>query len=273
MDILIAVAIVAVIGAIAAVGLVLADKFMSVPTDERAAHIEKLLPGANCGACGYSGCDGYAKALCDGKTTETNLCIPGGAEASEGIAEILGLEAKKVEKKVAFVRCNGTCGATKRDEKQPAKGASTCREAVLVWGGDNVCLAGCIGLGDCVAACPQKAIVIKDGIAKVISSRCYGCGLCMSICPHGVIRIMPKDNRVAVACSNHDKGAITRKMCVNGCIGCSKCVKTCPSGAISMVENLALIDYDKCTGCGACADACPIHVIHKDSFICDNCLK
>ena len=273
MEILIPALICLAIAAVCAIILTVANVLFGVQEDEKFLQIRDALPGANCGACGYSGCDGYARALSEGKISATNLCVPGGAKASEDIAAALGVEAAAVEKKVAFVGCNGTCEATKRDEKQLAVGCTSCKEAAASWEGENVCTFACIGLGDCAAVCPGEGIVIKDGIAKVISSRCLGCGLCAKTCPHGVIRIMPAENTVAVACSNHDKGALTRKMCVNGCIGCTKCTKVCPNGAITMVDNLATIDYEKCTGCGACAEGCPTHAIHIDSFICENCVK
>ena len=273
MTILIPALICLAIAAVCAIILTVANVLFGVKEDETFLQIRDALPGANCGACGFSGCDGYAKALSEGKISETNLCVPGGAKAVEDISAVLGVEVAAVgEKKVAFIGCNGTCEATKREEKQLALGATSCKEAALSWEGENVCTFACMGFGDCVAVCPGGGIVIVDGIAKVISSSCLGCGLCAKTCPHGVIRMMPATNSVAVACSNHDKGALTRKMCVNGCIGCTKCTKVCPNGAISMVDNLATIDYEKCTGCGACAEGCPTHAIHTNSFICEKCL-
>ena len=273
MEIIIPVLICLAIAAVCAIILTVSNALFGVKEDEKFLAIRDALPGANCGACGYSGCDGYARALSEGKITETTLCVPGGAAAAGDIASVLGVEAGEVVKKVAFVGCNGTCEATKRDEKGlPPAGATTCKEAAANWEGEGVCLFACIGLGDCAAACPEDAIVLKDGIAKVISSNCLGCGICAKTCPHGVIRIMKAESTVAVNCSNHDKGALTRKMCSNGCIGCTKCVRTCPNGAISMEENLAVIDYEKCTNCGACAEACPVGAIHNDAFICEKCL-
>ena len=273
MEIIIPILICLAIAAVCAIILTVSNVLFGVKEDEKFLAIRDALPGANCGACGYSGCDGYAKALSEGKVSETNLCVPGGATAANDIASALGVEAAEVVRKVAFVACNGTCEATKRDEKGlPPAGATTCKEAAANWEGEGVCLFACIGLGDCVSVCPEEAIVLKNGIAKVVSSSCLGCGLCAKTCPHGVIHIMKAENTVAVNCSNHDKGALTRKMCSNGCIGCTKCVRTCPNGAISMDNNLAVIDYEKCTNCGACAAACPVGAIHNDAFICDKCL-
>ena len=272
MEIIIPILVCLAIAVVCAILLTVATSLFGVKEDERFAAVREALPGANCGACGYSGCDGYARALCDGKTTSTGLCTPGGAETSEKIAELLGLEAAKTEKRVAFVACNGTCGATAREEKHFPSELTSCKEASAAWNGEGVCHFSCVGLGDCASVCPEEAIVIGDGVAKVVSSRCLGCGICEHTCPRGIISMLKVDALVSVVCSNHDKGALTRKLCTNGCIGCTKCVRVCPHGAITMEENLAVIDCEKCTGCGACAEACPVHAIRNGSFICDRCL-
>lgn len=272
MEILIPVLICLAIAAVCAIILTVSTLLFGVKEDEKFLAIRDALPGANCGACGYSGCDGYARALSEGKVEATNLCIPGGEKTSADIASVLGVEAGTVVKVFAYVGCNGTCEASKKDEKHLRDGFTSCKEAAASWEGENVCVFSCIGLGDCASACPNEAIVIKDGVAKVISSLCTGCGLCAKNCPHGTIRMLKEGTTVAVGCSNHDKGALTRKMCTNGCLGCTKCMRTCPNGAISMDNNLPVVDYEKCVGCGLCAEVCPIHVIHKDAFICDRCI-
>ena len=271
MAILIPVLICLAVAVVCAIILTVSNILFGVKEDEKFLAIRDALPGANCGACGYSGCDGYARALCEGKITETNLCVPGGDTASQDIAGILGVEAGKAVKLFAYVGCHGTCEATKKDEKHLRDGFKTCREAAEHWEGENVCTYACIGLGDCAVACPNDAIIIHDGVAKVISSLCSGCGLCAKTCPHGTIKMQEDGTIIAIGCSNHNKGAITRKMCTNGCIGCTKCARTCPNGAITMDENLPLLDHSKCTSCGACVDACPVGAIHKDVFVCDKC--
>ena len=267
--ILTALLVVTVIGVIAGVLLALASHFFKVEENETVKAVRECLPGANCGACGFAGCDAYAEAVAEGKA-EANLCIPGGPDVAGQLSDVLGVEISVAEPKVAYVNCSGDCSAV--SQKTIYEGIQSCKAATMAYGGPFSCKFGCIGLGDCVAVCPEQAIVLKDGIAKVISSDCLGCGLCAKTCPHGVIRIMKAENTVAVSCSNHDKGALTRKMCSNGCIGCTKCVRTCPNGAISMDNNLAVIDYEKCTNCGACAEACPVGAIHNSAFICDKCL-
>ena len=246
--------------------LTLTSKFFGVKEDEKALAIRDCLPGANCGACGYSGCDSYAKALSDGIATENNLCVPGGDNAAREIAAILGVEAGEVIEKVAFVACNGVCGIV--EKKYDYAGPKTCVAASLSYNGDKNCASSCLGYGDCTRACPQQAITVVDAVAHIDPRKCIGCGICVRTCPKSIIKLINDTSRVVVKCSNHDKGAVTRKSCTNGCIGCMKCEKTCAHGAIKVENNLATIDYSLCTGCGECAKVCPIGCIHEGSFIC-----
>lgn len=253
-------------GVICAVILIVANILFGIKEDETALAIRDCLPGANCGACGYSGCDGYAKALAEKETTETNLCVPGGDSTARGIAEVLGVEAKDVVEKVAYVACNGTCDVA--GKKYDYQGVKTCRAVNLSYNGEKLCNFACLGYGDCAAVCPQNAITVENGIANINPRKCIGCGICVRECPNSIIHLINDTSRVVVECSNHDKGAVTRKACKNGCIGCMKCEKTCPHGAIKVINNLATIDYSLCTGCGACVEVCPVHCIHEGNFIC-----
>lgn len=266
MEILIPVLILSAIAVLCALLLTLASIFFAVKEDERAVAIRDCLPGANCGACGFSGCDGYAKALSEGTTDQTNLCVPGGDAAARSIAEILGVEAADVVERVAYVACNGTCDADGR--KFEYEGPATCKAANMNYSGDRFCTYACLGYGDCAAVCPHDAICIENGVAHVDPRRCVGCGICTRACPNHLIHLVNDTVRVVVKCSNHDKGAVTRKNCSNGCIGCGKCERACPSGAIRVEDNLATINYDLCTGCGICRSVCPVGCIHEGSFIC-----
>ncbi len=265
-EILIPVLILGTIAIVCASLLTLSDTFFGVEEDERVGGIRECLPGANCGACGYSGCDGYAKALAEGKTEATNLCVPGGDSTSAAIAKILGVEAENVVERVAYVACNGTCDAT--EKKYDYQGHKTCHTANMAYQGDKFCSFACLGYGDCARVCPRDAIAIEDGIARIDPKKCIGCGMCVRECPNHIIHLIDDTSRVVVECSNHDKGALTRKYCSNGCIGCMKCEKACPHGAIKVKDNLASIDYSLCTGCGTCAEVCPVHCIHEGNFIC-----
>ena len=266
MEILIPVLVLLAIAFVLAIMLTVSNSFFGVKEDERAVALRDTLPGVNCGACGYSGCDAYAKALAEDETVETNLCVVGGDAAAKRIAEILGKEAKDVVEKVAYVACNGTCDAMKR--KYDYEGQKSCRVANMSYSGSKECNFACLGYGDCMAVCPNNAISLENGIAKINPQKCVGCGICVRECPNHIINLIEDPHRVVVECSNHDKGAVTRKMCANGCIGCGKCEKACPHDAIKVVDNLARIDYGKCTGCAECVSVCPVHCIHEGNFMC-----
>lgn len=250
---------VVIIGVICAAVLVVASKLMAVKEDERFPAVRECLPGANCGACGFAGCDGYAKALCENSETPTNLCIPGADSVSRRLSELLGVEFADVIEQVAVVHCNGDCRATQ--DKVDYRGVNTCSAAKLMYGGKGSCTFGCLGLGDCEAVCPHEAICIKDGVARINQYSCVGCGLCAKACPNKLITLVADVNKVVVRCSSRDKGAVTRKNCSNGCIGCKKCEKACPTGAIKVADNVAAIDYSLCENCGKCAEVCTVGCI------------
>ncbi len=250
--------IVGSIGLLSSIVLVIAAKVMAVPADELFEAVRAELPGANCGACGYAGCDDYAKA-CAHNGAKTNLCIPGGSEVAKKVSAALGVVSEDVEPQYAIVRCSGNCYAT--DSIMDYRGKQSCAACNLFYQGKGSCSHGCLGYGDCIDVCKYGAISIVDGIAIIDKSACVGCGMCAKVCPNHLINIIPKKSTIYVGCSSHDKGAFTRKVCKSGCIGCKKCEKTCESGAIIVTDNLASIDPAKCTNCGACAAVCPTGAI------------
>ena len=256
--ILIPVLVVAVIGLIAGIGLSVASIIMAVPVDEKAMAVRDVLPGANCGACGYSGCDGYAKALADG-TAKNGLCAPGGTACANDIAAILGVAAGEIKAKTAVVKCNGTCDKTGKAYKYD--GVKSCAAINMIYSGDGKCSYGCLGLGDCIKACPNNAISICNGVAVINASSCIACGQCVSRCPKNLIEIVSGDSPAVVFCSNKDKGGQTRKQCSAGCIGCMRCEKTCTHDAIKVSNFVAYIDSDNCIGCGDCVSVCPSNCI------------
>ena len=265
LPIIIPFAVIAGIALVLGVLLAVISHCFSVPEDPTFTKIRECLPGVNCGACGYTGCDDYANALASGTETRAGLCIPGTKVVAEQIGDILGVAAdESYVDLVAYVSCNGHCDAAK--DKAIYEGLPTCAAASRLYGGQNACNYGCLGYGDCAAVCPANAICTIDGIAHVDTSRCLGCGLCAKTCPKKIIHMLPQEANVTVMCSSKDKGADARKACTNACIGCKKCEKTCPQEAISVVDNLAAIDYSKCTGCGACVEACPTGCLKKVSF-------
>ncbi len=253
MEILIPVIIVLAIGVVLGLGLTFADKFMSVPVDEKQVKIRECLPGANCGACGFSGCDGYAAALAAGEA-EPDKCAPGGENTAKALGEVLGVSVTAQEK-VAFIACGGRPDKVKTTFEYT--GFNTCAAAALAGGGPVACEFGCLGFGDCMRACSFGAITLKDGVPVICEDICGGCGKCASVCPKSVIKLVPKGTKVRVNCSNKKKGPLVVKVCEGSCIACGKCERECEAGAIKVTDNLAVIDYSLCTACGKCRDSCP----------------
>ena len=262
-DILSALIVVAAVGLLFGILLALFIHFFGIEEDQKTQKIKSVLPGINCGACGFTGCNDYADALAKG-TAKPNLCIPGASAVAAELSEILGVEAEKPKDMVAFVHCNGLCGAA--GVKAIYDGINSCKASGMLFGGPKACSYGCIGCGDCVKVCVSNAICLHDGIASIDTSRCLGCGMCVKECPKKIISMVPQETAVAVYCGSHDKGADARKACQNACIGCKKCEKSCASQAVTVKNNCAVIDYSKCSGCGLCADSCPTGSIKKTFF-------
>lgn len=250
--------IVGMIGLLAGVVLAVASIVMAVPKDETAEALEELLPGANCGACGFSGCSGYAAAMSKGEA-KPGLCSPGGEAVAKQCAELLGAGDVQVEYKTALVRCMGSYDNT--TDKMVYDGIKSCSASTFLAGGITSCRYGCMGMGDCVNACEYGAVTVCNGVAKIDPKKCRGCSKCVEACPKGMISFVPLKKQAVVRCSNCDTGRNTMQVCKIGCIGCKKCEKTCEYGAISVQNNLAQVDPAKCTGCGKCVEACPRHVI------------
>ncbi|MCY6959319.1 RnfABCDGE type electron transport complex subunit B [Clostridium brassicae] len=242
-------------------GLVLgySSKKFAVEVDPKIPQVRECLPGANCGGCGFAGCDAYAEAVVTSGAAP-NACPIGGAAASQKIAGIMGLEAGDSEPQIAYVKCQGTCGVAK--EKYQYYGLKDCQEAVNVPGaGSKACDFGCLGLGSCVKACAFDALSIEDGVAKVNKDNCVACGACVKACPKDIIELVPQKQLVFVSCNSKDRGLDVKNACSVGCIGCGLCAKACPKDAITMVNNLSVIDYSKCVNCGLCAQKCPTKAI------------
>ena len=250
--------VIAAIGIIVGAGLVFMSRKFAVEVDEREVAVREKLPGNNCGACGYAGCDALAAAIASGNAP-VNACPVGGAAAAEAIGDIMGTTAAAEERKVAFVACKGTCDGTKNQGNYI--GIHDCRAAVLAGLNVTDCNYGCLGFGSCAEVCPQQAITVKNGVAVVNRARCVSCGLCAKACPRGLISLIPESRIVRVQCSNRDKGPAVKKVCSAGCIGCGLCAKQCESEAIEFDGTLARVNPDKCTLCGKCAEKCPVKVI------------
>ena len=267
MDILIAIGILGGLGLVFGLVLGAASKLFHVETDPRLDALNEALPGANCGGCGYAGCGGYAEAVLKGEAP-IGLCASGGNEAVKAMSKIMGVKAEAMTRKVALVRCSGYHRTDAEGKEHGSKlkgtyeGVKDCTAASLVAGhGPLVCKFGCLGFGNCVAACKYDALSIVDGVAKVDKELCVGCGACSKACPRELIELVDYNNHTIIACHSHARGAAVTRGCTQGCIGCGLCTKICPNGAITVVQNLATIDYSKCTGCGVCATVCPKKLI------------
>jgi Na+-translocating ferredoxin:NAD+ oxidoreductase RNF subunit RnfB len=228
-----------------------------------------VLPAANCGGCGFPGCAGFAKACVNADTLDNLLCPVGGAAVMVKSGNNFRKEASKSDPTVAVVRCNGTCEARPKTNKY--NGVSSCAIASMLYGGETGCSYGCLGFGDCVAACDFDAIHInpETQLPEVIEDKCTSCGACVKACPKNIIELRkkgPKSRRIYVSCVNKDKGGVARKACTNACIGCSKCEKECAFGAITIENNLAYIDPVKCRLCRKCVVVCPTMAIHELNF-------
>lgn len=259
-NILIPAGIFAGLGVLLGVLLAVASRVFAVKTDERVEKIAEVLPGANCGGCGYSGCAALADAIVKGEAP-ANACRAGGAACAEKIGEIMGVSVTAQTPVRARVLCSGACG--KAQEKCRYEGVQDCIAADRMYGSDKACAFGCMGLGSCVSVCKYSALSIRDGIAHVDPDRCTGCGACAGICPKHLIELVPTTAKYVVDCHSKDPGATARKVCDVGCIGCKICEKNCPSDAVHVTDNLAAIDQSKCTACGTCAQKCPRKIIVK----------
>ena len=264
--IVIATVTVGIVGILIGVLLGIASEVFKVEVDEKEIQVREALPGNNCGACGYPGCDGLAKAIASGEA-KVNQCPVGGQPVAAKIAVIMGVDdVGASEKKVAFVKCKGNCNYTKKIYTY--SGLYDCNGAMVVPGaGGKSCEYGCMGYGSCVKACEFDSIHIVDGIALVDKEKCVACGKCVSACPKKLIDMVPYKAKTLVQCNSQDKGKTVKDKCSVGCIGCTMCVKQCQDDAIHMVGNVALVDYSKCIECGRCAMKCPTKVIISDKLV------
>jgi len=238
--------------------LALASKKFAVKVDPKVEAVRDLLAGANCGACGFPGCNGLAGALAEGKASIDD-CPVTSNENKEKIAAILGVENVETEPESAVVLCRG---GTNSKNAYEYKGVQTCAAAKLIAGGPKLCAWGCMGLGDCIRACQFSAIAFnRYGVPRVDENKCVACRKCTEACPQNLIKMLPKSSTVRVECMNQNRGKDIRPICSNACFGCGMCYKACEYGAITFKNFLAAVDPKKCTACLACVEKCPTGAI------------
>jgi electron transport complex protein RnfB len=238
-----------------------------VPTNPLVEQVRDALPAANCGACGFAGCQVYAEAVVERPDVAPSLCAPGRRPVAERVAALTHKEMGSVADRVVVLRCHGLT-AFARDEAEYA-GIATCAAAALVFAGPKACKNGCLGLGDCVRVCPFDALRLGgDGIVEVDADKCTGCGLCIPACPKDLFQLYPRAHRIELACVARDKQSAVRATCLVGCTLCRKCVSKCPAQAITWDGRTIVIDHEKCLAygpaCGeVCVDVCPSVILHR----------
>ena len=257
-SIIIAAAVVGVVGVLAGILLGVASEKFKVKEDEVYVKVREVLPGNNCGGCGYPGCDGLAAAIAKGEE-KANACPVGGDTVAKQIVQIVGGEAES-ERMVAHISCIGNCEKAK--DSYEYVGPQSCKLAANApGGGPKACSYGCLGYGSCKEVCQFGAIDVIDGVAIIDKDKCKACGMCIAECPRKIIKMIPYEAPVIVECNSKEFGKDVKDNCQVGCIGCGLCQRNCPNEAITVVDKLAVIDYSKCTGCKACKEKCPVKVI------------
>lgn len=243
------------LGLVIAAILVAASVKLAVKVDVREAAVRAALPGVNCGACGYPGCDGYAAAVAAGHAP-LNSCTVGGHAVAARLGEIMGQEVAAAESRVAALVCRGDIEAS--PDRFHYEGTYNCRQAALLLGGPKGCVYGCIGMGHCASVCPFDAIRLDaNRLPEIDEKKCTACGKCVRECPKQTLSLIPRGKLVYLACVSHDRGKAVKDVCKVGCIACGLCVKACPAGALTLVHNLPVMDFEKCIDCGICVHKCP----------------
>ncbi len=252
------------LGLVAAGLLAVASRVFFVKENPKVEAALEILPGANCGGCGFPGCEGYAKAVVNDPAIPANRCCASPKEAIVALAELTGKVVAEAEPLVSMRRCDIYHGQVATTFEY--RGIPSCAAATPLRGGQSACNNSCLGYGDCVQACPFEAMSIVGNLACVDVERCTGCGACVKACPRGVLELVPKRARVCVPCNSRAKGKAVMEVCEVGCIKCAKCIRTCPAKAIRLKDGIIEVDHSLCLSygeeCGmACVNACARQIL------------
>ncbi len=264
------------LGLVAAIVLAAASRVFYVEEDPRVEAVMDALPGANCGGCGYAGCEGYAIAVVNDPSVSAALCVAGSADTTITVGELTGKSVGAADPMVSFRRCDKISGNVKA--RYTYHGLSSCAGVTLLMNGSDLCNWSCLGFGDCVEVCPFDAMEIKDGLVVISAAKCTGCGMCIKACPRNSLDLIPVRARVAVTCATKDKLRAVMDVCEVGCINCGKCIKACPAKAISQKDSRIEIDQQKCLSYGAeceeaCIGVCPRNILRPFCATLDTSLK
>ena len=260
------IALLVCIGLFFGIGLALAAHKFAVEVNPKIEAVLHSLAGAQCGGCGYAGCEGYAIAVVNDPEVPPNLCFPGKEAVASKVAELTGKKMTAVEEMIAVIRWSRVEGRV--SHKHEYIGFASCTAANLGFGGPSACQYACIGLGECAAVCPFDAITMVEGFPVIDPDRCVSCGTCVKTCPKKVIELMSLKARVYVPCSSKDLGKKVTTVCQVGCISCQMCVKKCPAEAVTYVDGLIRVDQQKCLDYGpecleVCVEKCPRKIMRK----------
>ncbi|MBN1278623.1 MAG: Fe-S cluster domain-containing protein [Chlorobium sp.] len=249
------------LGAVAlALGIIIhyVSKKFHVEDDPTVKLVNGILPGVNCGACGFPSCGQFAEVLVETRNPAMT-CPVGGADLAAKLGETLGMAMAEPKPQTAVVLCQGNNDVARQSAEY--LGIQDCWAATQAFAGPKQCRYSCLGLGSCIAWCDFGAMRLENGLIVIDKDLCTGCAACIPACPTGVLVMQNKQAaRYFIACNSHDKGAGTKKACDAGCIACQKCVKVCEDNAIVIDNFLARIVQDKCTACGKCIEVCPTKV-------------
>ena len=252
------------IGVTASAILGVASRVFYVEEDPRIEAVIEALPGSNCGGCGYAGCASYAEAVLKNPEVPANLCVAGNDKTIQDVGALTGKAAEACAPRMSFRRCAKTEGVMK--QRFTYGGVASCAAAALMEDGTDQCTYSCLGLADCLRACPFDAIVMKEGMATIIVDRCVACGKCIPACPRNVLELVPHAHRVMIFCGTQNKGKAAMDSCSVGCINCNACIRKCPAQAISTQDGRISVDHAACLAYGAecdevCTDVCPRNIL------------